>query len=190
MITEYAQILSTAHRISDGTKTPFQVYKWGHNKLGHKVLKKIDWLHLPGDEYESVDGFMVLKSMDFYRPTHVTHPSSQWVRTRKEHYDWLYDLFCHLLDKFKEHKGYSHACDRFRSRGILKDSPKNILKNLGWVDPPACMPEEFIIKGNIAESYRNYINEKFIDWSTRDKKIDTSYFEESPPDWVTQKGKV
>lgn len=183
MITEYAQMLCTAHRELDGATPVFLVYKWGYSK-GKKIIKEApEWRHLPGDEYEQIDGKMVLKSHFYYKTTHRGHPSSHWVRTSEAHYLWLYEVFCHLLDKFHKNRGFHHKCNELRES--LYRPPRNI-KKLGWSEPPACMPEEFIIKGQIAESYQGYLNSKFNDWKTRPKPIDTSYFESTKPQWVTQ----
>ena len=75
MIIEYAQLMSTAHRVLDGhmymdkTKNNRNIKRW---RL-HSNLESI-----------------------VYKASHINHPSAIWVRESKEHYMWLYDLFVAL----------------------------------------------------------------------------------------------
>jgi hypothetical protein len=71
MILEYCQLLSTAHRLSDGLQEP------GFSKTGRNVKR---WRLL--DNRDSV----------LYQATHVNHPSAVWARASRENYLWLADL--------------------------------------------------------------------------------------------------
>ena len=73
MPTEYAQLLSTAHRLLDGTV--YQTY----SDNGRRVKR---WSH-PDSKKEQL----------LHAATHVNHPSAVWVRQSKSNYDWLYSLF-------------------------------------------------------------------------------------------------
>jgi hypothetical protein len=64
MIIEYAQLLSTAHRVLDG----FEGY--GASKSGNRQVK-IWTLHDSRDEI-------------LYKATHVNHPSNIWTRSNKK----------------------------------------------------------------------------------------------------------
>ena len=80
MILEYGQLLSTAHRVLDGT--PY---------LGSSVSEKRNvarW-KLP-DGREDI----------LYRACHAQHPCGIWVRENIEHYRWLYNLL-YLPDDVK-----------------------------------------------------------------------------------------
>ena len=109
-----------------------------------------------------------------YKSTHKNHPSTIWVRSSKQHYDWLFRLFRMLSaeysiryglitdtnDTFKVHKTWS------KLGKILEVTPKNIKDN-GWVDPPQCMPDSCKDKDAV-KAYRNYyIQEKksFAKWN-------------------------
>lgn len=47
-----------------------------------------------------------------YKPTHINHPCSKWVRESKANYQWLYELFRHLAAEYtyrydKTHKSWA-----------------------------------------------------------------------------------
>lgn len=84
MILEYAQLLSTAHRVIDG----------------QLVGKR--WV-LP-EPLEST----------LYKATHINHPSAIWARSGLQQYNWLYDLFAACLDEYSHRYGKVHASDRLR----------------------------------------------------------------------------
>jgi len=158
MLIEYAQLMSTSHRIIDGTEY------YSKTKNGHKIKR---WLH-PNSDLES----------ELYKASHINHPSNIWTRSSKQHYDWLFRLFRMLsaeysirysADGFKIHKSWD------KLGKILETAPKNIEDN-GWVDPPQCMPDH-CKDDNVVKAYRNYyIQEKssFAKWNYSGK-----------PKWMT-----
>ena len=100
-----------------------------------------------------------------YKSTHKNHPSTIWVRSSKQHYDWLFRLFRMLSveytlrysnktliknfgGEFKVHKTWD------KLGKLLETAPKNIVDN-GWVDPPQCMPDH-CKKPDTIDAYRNY----------------------------------
>ena len=68
MVTEYAQLLSSAHRILDGES------RVGLSDSGRK---KTLWV-LPDERNRIV-----------YAATHVNHPSAVWARASDSNYSWL-----------------------------------------------------------------------------------------------------
>ena len=72
MILEYAQLLSTAHRVCDGTILDT------FSKTGRR--KKVWAL---ADNRDTI----------LYSATHINHPSAVWVRQSSANYGWLYQLF-------------------------------------------------------------------------------------------------
>ena len=72
MIIEYAQMLSTAHRILDGKEYISQT-------LGGRRIKR--WKL---EEYTMEDML--------YKASHINHPSTQWVRENAIQYQYAYDL--------------------------------------------------------------------------------------------------
>lgn len=105
MIVEYAQLLSTAHRILDGKEVTAL--------LGSK--KKIFRI-LPNADMEA----------NLYKATHRNHPSAVWVRESSANYLWLYELFTNLCDVYSYRYNLKvHKTDR-QLRKLLGILPKNI----------------------------------------------------------------
>ena len=87
MILEYAQLLSTAHRILDGTVSI------GLGKTGRKQTRYV----LP-DDRESV----------LYSATHLNHPSAVWCRQSAMNYHWLYTLLVECCKEYTYRYGKIH----------------------------------------------------------------------------------
>lgn len=147
MILEYGQLMSTAHRVLDGT--PY----YGKTKNNRNIQR---WL-LP-DEREEV----------IWKASHVKHPSGLWVRASSTHYQWLYQLWLDMLDEYNYR--YNKVHSSIRMVEIFKKLPNNI-PNLGWLsDPTPAMPDKYKIQGNSIQSYRNYYlgdKQKFASWKQR-----------------------
>ena len=79
MILEYAQLLSTAHRLLDGTQL---------STTSASGRKKKVW-QLP-DHRDSV----------LYSATHTNHPSAVWARDNYHNYKRLYALFVATCDEY------------------------------------------------------------------------------------------
>ena len=79
MILEYAQLLSTAHRVLDGTLSI------GVSKTGRKQTRYV----LP-DNRESI----------LYASTHINHPSAIWCRKGIVQYRWLHNLLIELCKEY------------------------------------------------------------------------------------------
>jgi len=79
MILEYAQLLSTAHRVLDG------ILSTGISVSGRKRT-----VYVLADNLDAV----------LYSATHVNHPSAIWVRQSDKNYDWLFGLFQALMDEY------------------------------------------------------------------------------------------
>ena len=133
MVLEYAQLLSTAHRVLDGDNAP----------------------------------------LDLYKIAHKNHPSTIWVRSSKQHYDWLFRLFRKLSIEYGIRYGRIHNSWKKLNR-YLEFAPKNI-KDKGWTDPPQCMPDHCKEKDTIQAYRKYYLLEKnhFAKWK---------YSEE--PEWM------
>jgi hypothetical protein len=134
MCVEYAQLLSTAHRVIDGTE---YLGKTANNRN----IKR--WKLPDGREDE-----LMLAS-------HVNHPSAVWCRQSKENYLWLYSLWNKLLSEFTYRYGKVHACSRLLN--TLSEPPRNI-SNQPFTEPTPAMPDECKIPGDSLASYRNYYN--------------------------------
>ena len=149
MIIEYAQMLSTAHRMLDGSEYISQ-------KLTGRRLKR--WKH-PNSNMEAV----------LYKASHINHPSAQWVRESAIQYQFMYDMFVALCDEYTYRYGKIHITDT-KLRDILKEPPQFIEDN-GFVDPPQCMLEEYKCDDTV-QAYRNYYlgaKRSFLDYTRREK---------------------
>jgi hypothetical protein len=132
MILEYAQLLSTAHRVLDGVATQ------GLSAAGRKSTR---WL-LP-DAREAV----------LYAATHLKHPSAVWVRQSAANYQWLHELWQCLLAEYSFRYDKVHACQRLAE--ALSAAPTRCL-SAGFSEPTPTMPDEFRVAGDSVQSYRNY----------------------------------
>lgn len=148
MIIEYAQLMSTAHRVLDG-----QEY-FDLTANGRKIKR---WKH-PDDEVNT--GLM--------KASHINHPSNIWVRSSKENYLWLYSMWIYLLDEYTHRYGKIHACQKYNR--FLMLVPKNI-PDVPWTAPTPAMPDECKIPGNELASYHKYYIERkshFAKWTKRE----------------------
>ena len=164
MILEYAQLLSTAHRIIDGKEIIEQKYVNG--SLPARYRKKRVWRL--EDERDSL----------LYSATHVNHPSAVWARASSCNYEWLYRLFCATCDEYTHRYGKIHVTDT-KLRDVLKHHPKHIGKSVyGWLGPTPAMPDECKVANDALASYKRYYIDKKADmakWTNRE-----------PPDWFIE----
>ena len=150
MIIEYAQLMSTAHRMLDGelwydkTSNGRRIARWKH------PIKDMD------------DGLM--------KASHVNHPSAVWVRQSYNNYMWLYYLWRELLKEYTYRYGKHHACEKYAV--FLQDFPKNIPAKDKTPPPPAMKAfPECIVPHDSITSYRNYYmvaKRSFNNWSKRE----------------------
>jgi hypothetical protein len=145
MIVESAQLLSTAHRILDGTVSVIQ---------GPKRKKK-HWL-LP-DHRENI----------LYKATHVNHPSNVWTRTSVENYWWLVEHLDALLNEYTHRYGKKH-----KTSALLYDlqSPPLNLKKFERTEILLAMPKEYVVHNHPVLNYRNYYKSaksKLHKWTNR-----------------------
>jgi hypothetical protein len=149
MILESAQLLSTAHRILDGTELQ------GKSKTGRKARR---WIL--GDSREPV----------LYSATHINHPSAVWARTSIENYNWLVDHFYALMNEYNYRYNKTHKC--FGEISYLLQSPPKNLTEYDETKMPSCMDEKFIISDDPIVNYRNYYKNgksHLFKWTNREK---------------------
>lgn len=144
MILEYAQLLSTSHRVLDGTKV----------KVPSNSGKRMVWQYKLDDSREDV----------LYKVAHENHPSNIWVRQSGHHYNWLWRLWFNLCKEYEErygkvHMTYEKLCNQ------LSMVPDNI-SNDDWQDPPLCMPEKYKTPCAVYSYRKFYMNDKkaFCTW--------------------------
>lgn len=147
MIIEYAQLLSTAHRMLDGE---LYVDKTANNR-------RIKRWRLSNRHNEEL----------LYKASHVNHPSAIWTRQSAENYKWLSQLFVALCDEYTYRYGKVHETDR-KLRDAVQVLPTNIPVGTKTPPPPA-MPDYCKLPDSVS-SYKNYyIKEKsrFAKWTKR-----------------------
>jgi hypothetical protein len=148
MVIEYAQLMSTAHRVLDG-KEYIDLTANG---------RKIKRWRMDDPKFEN--GLM--------KASHVNHPSGVWVRTSKENYVWLLKMWLHLLSEYTHRYGKQHACEKYID--FLYSPPKNI-SSVPFTEPTPAMPDECKVPNDSLASYHKYYIERknhFARWKNRE----------------------
>ena len=149
MILEYAQLLSTAHRVLDGVEL---------SGLSDSGRKKKFWTLGDSRDYT------------LYKATHINHPSAVWVRKSVQNYMWLAEMLEVLCGEYTYRYGKVHKVERDGLMQLLKNEfPKN-LPIAPFTEPTPAMPDDVKIIGDSIKSYRNYyINNKahLANWKKR-----------------------
>ena len=148
MIIEYAQLMSTAHRVLDGS-----LYQ-DKTSNGRSIKR---W-SLPNGVLESV----------VYKASHVNHPSGIWCRKTSENYQYLYTMWKELCAE------YTHRYGNFQMflqklESILSVTPVNIPHG-ELTELPQAMPDDAKLP-NVVEAYRNYYRvykRGFARWTKRE----------------------
>jgi hypothetical protein len=148
MILESAQLLSTCHRVLDGTEY------YDKTANGRKIKR---WKH-PNSNMEAV----------LYKAGWIKHPSTVWLFESAYNYLWLYQHFMALNDEYK--KRYNHTKDHVAVQklgDLLKYPPKNAKINKIGTQPTPAMPDECKVPGDSVQSYRRYYimkKRRFATW--------------------------
>jgi len=149
MVLEYAQLLSTAHRVLDGVELI---------GLSDSGRKKKFWTLGDSRDYT------------LYKATHINHPSAVWARQSAENYLWLANMLIALCEEYTYRYGKIHKTERDGlAYVLLKNIPHNI-GNSGFTQPTPAMPDNVKVSGDSIKSYRNYyINNKahLANWKKR-----------------------
>jgi hypothetical protein len=152
MIIEYAQLLSTAHRILDGD---LYIDKTAN---GRNIKR---WkLHDPREPI-------------LYKASHINHPSAIWVRESLDHYQWLWNLATELCQEYRHR--YGGKTDKQHKTSLviqnLSFAPNNIPRTGLFTEPPQAMPEDAKVPGDSIAAYRNYYKKhkvRFAKWTNRE----------------------
>lgn len=147
MITEQLQLLSTAHRVLDGTE-------YIDDSSGRKIKR---WKL--GGSYEYI----------LYKATHQNHPSAVWTRQSYENYIWLHSMTEALCKEYTYRYGKIHKGEHSGLLDTLSYAPINIAVKV-FTEPTPAMPEQYIVVGNSIQSYRKYYNEgkrHLFSWKNR-----------------------
>lgn len=181
MITEQAQMLSTAHRVLDGVKGTLLVYS---NKDKKFILKQYNFVlrHL-GEEGSTPA---------LYLKTHENHPNNLWIRKSILNYRYAYHLFIAMLDEYEYRFGKKHESSKLRHD--LKQVPRN-LKNIKMT--PFVWDQSYQYINNVTDAYKKIFVDKFREWSlsnamlingdpnpVRKRLVDVSWSKRDLPEFI------
>ena len=152
MAIEYAQLLSTAHRVVDG-----EIWE-GRTTNGRRI-----------NRYFHPDGLM---NLNLYKACHVNHPSAKWVRESRANYEWLYEMWMFLCEEYTHRYGRKHESQNKLEYYLLL-APEGIIEN-NFTQPTPAMAQypQCIVEGDSLKSYRNFYwadKREFAKWTKRDK---------------------
>ena len=146
MILEYAQLLSTAHRVLDGTKTVIISSRKQTKYVLDSSLNQI-----------------------LYSATHINHPSAIWVRKSVNNYKWLHKLLSYLCKEYTYRYEKIHKVEHSGLLAALKNTPNNI-PNDEFTEPTPAMPDQYKVENDSIESYKRYYigsKSKLFSWKKR-----------------------
>tara|TARA_R100001015_G_C4599814_1_gene154820 strand:- start:7 stop:474 length:468 start_codon:yes stop_codon:yes gene_type:complete len=149
MIIEYAQLLSTAHRILDGEEV--------------KVLSN------SGKQMVTQYKLNDYREQHLYRCAHINHPSNIWVRAAADHYIYTMELWNSLNMQYTKRYGKVHETFKKLCQ-YLNQLPINIDKNVGFNMPPQCMPDECKQEFDTIQAYRKFYKahkREFATWKNQ-----------------------
>ena len=155
MIVESAQMLSTVHRMLDGTM---------ERRLSKSGKVRVQYWKLDDDREDVL-----------YKACHFNHPSTIWTRESIYNYKWHYEHFCALCDEYTHRYGKTHMTDS-KLRKELYYIPNNMPKTkmtqfkLAMKSNPECMLECPI------ESYRAF-------YQTKQHRFNMVWSKRKVPEW-------
>ena len=148
MCVEYAQLLSTSHRVLDGS-----LY-YSKTKNGRKIRR---WLL--DDNREPL----------LYKASHINHPSNLWTRSTDSNYRFVFDLWDNLCKEYSYRYNREHMSFT-KLREVLSNIPDSIHK--GPITKYAqAMPDDCKMSDSI-EAYRTYYRKykgRFSRWTRRNE---------------------
>lgn len=154
MIIEYAQILSTAHRMVDGAEDyELRQYPDGRTRK-IKVYRLDDW-----------------RDDVLYKACHYNHPSTRWARESNNNYTWLYSMWWALCKEYTYRYGKIHKTEELLKNALVFP-PHRIPVGYKTQPPPAMQSHpECIVQGDSVASYHKYYRvakKDFARWTKRE----------------------
>jgi len=156
MIVESGQMLSTTHRMIDGSM---------ERRLSKSGKVRVQYWKLP-DEREDI----------LYKACHFNHPSTVWTRESLENYQWHYNHFIALCDEYKYRYNRTHMTDT-KLREALSKAPNKIPTNVGPTEFKLAMKSnpECILECPI-DSYRAF-------YQTKQDRFNMVWTNRKVPEW-------
>jgi hypothetical protein len=175
MIVEYAQLLSTAHRVLDGEQSTHQgpnTKARAFNLLpGESVVEREIIREFVDEEAHEVitmhNHKLVIENQVCYNATHANHPSNVWARENGSNYWWLLRLLQACLEEYTFRYGKKHATEQLMP--FLKLAPKRIPSGDQTPFPQAMPPQYQVPNDSVVAYHRFYLGSKirFTKWTTR-----------------------
>ena len=153
MILEYAQLLSTAHRLLDGEQ-------YIDSSSGRKIKR---W-KLKNLQLEQL----------LFKASHINHPSAIWCRKNVQNYMWLAELLEETCNEYTHRYGKVHSVQASGLMQALKNNFPNNLPIGPFTEPTPAMPDDCKVPGDSIQSYKNYYIQKkrlFAKWTNREMPI-------------------
>ena len=161
MIVESGQMLSTVHRMLDGTETR-------KRSVSGKTMTK--YYEMPDDREDIL-----------YKACHFNHPCTIWSRENCCNYTWHYKHFIALCDEYTYRYGKTHSTDT-KLREVLSKLPDNIPREAGRTPfklamkaNPECVVQD-LGGTNAVESYRKF-------YKTKEKRFKMDWTKRPVPEW-------
>jgi hypothetical protein len=145
MIIEYAQLMSTAHRVLDGA---LYIDKTSNNRN----IKR--WRLIEDDDV-------------IYKASHINHPSNIWARESSGNYEYLFKMWIALCNEYTVRYARKHLT-QIKLESILINWPANIPYE-PMTEVPQAMPDDSKLPDPV-DAYRNYYNKhknSFAKWTNR-----------------------
>lgn len=195
MPIEYAQLLSTAHRLLDG-RLEERLTPEGRKKkfwlLGNErlVLKDFEVMLTNDDEAKGQlvkVQKLVIENPKCYGISHMNHPSAIWARESDANYRWLFRLLQETSAEYQHRYGRIHKTWT-DVKDFLSQPPRNIAAG-DLTEFRQAMGEEFKVPNDPITAYQNYYvgaKAPFARWTNRPtpawfkartKDFDVSIFE-------------
>ena len=137
----------------------------------HVVKMILESAQMLSTAHRVCDGDEYADKMGLYKMAHKNHPSTIWVRSSEDNYDWLWQHMCALMKEYTYRYGKTHATSRLRD--ALLRPPKNISLSDAGGDPPQCMPDYCKGEDTVLAYQNYYILEKsgFAKWTKREAPV-------------------
>lgn len=177
MIIEYAQLLSTAHRLLDGDVRELRLPdgKKQNLHLLHGERFALATLQADGsfadesnlDRARKTQKYVIVNPV-CYSASHMNHPCGVWTRESDSNYRWLFRLFQETSAEYTHRYGKIHKTWTDVS-SFLSRPPRNIAAG-DLTQFPQAMGDEFKVQDDPITAYRNYYlgpKAAFAKWTNR-----------------------
>ena len=118
----------------------------------HVVKMILESAQMMSTAHRVLDGDTYADKHMLYKAAYKNHPSTIWVRSSRDHYDWLFQLWVNLLEQYTARYSKHHKTELLLHG--LSSVPQTISDN-GYIDPPQCMPV-YCKNDDTVEAYRTY----------------------------------